>query len=66
MIQQKSGTQKQFLKMNIRGTWVAQWLSRLRLAQVVIPESWDLVLHWVPYREPASPSAHVSVSLMNK
>ena len=37
-------------------------------AQVMIPESWDEVLHQAPYRDPASPSAYdsVSVSLMNK
>ena len=39
--------------------------------QVVIPGSWDRVLHQVPHREPASPSAYasassLSVSLMNK
>ena len=42
----------------------------LPLAQVVIPGSWDLVLHRAPCGEPASPSACVSaslcVSLMNK
>ena len=35
-------------------------------AQVVIPESWDRSCHQASYREPASPSACVSVSLMNK
>ena len=43
---------------------------RLPLAQVVIPESWDRVLHQAPCREPASASACVSaalyVFLMNK
>ena len=53
----------------------------LPLAQVVIPEIWDQVLHQAPcmepvphqappHMEPASPSAYVSaslsVSLMNK
>ena len=42
----------------------------LPLAQVMIPGSWDGVLHRAPCREPASPSAYVSaslsVSLMNK
>ena len=43
---------------------MAQWLSEcLPLAQVVIPGSWDLVLHWAPCVEAASPSAYVSVSL---
>ena len=32
------------------------------LAQVVIPGSWDQVLYQVPRREPACPSAYVSVS----
>ena len=45
-------------------------VERLSLAQGVIPGSWDRVLHWVPLRKPASPSAYVSasfsVSLMNK
>ena len=40
------------------------------LAQVMIPGSWDQVLHQAPCREPASHSAYVSasfsVSLMNK
>ena len=43
----------------------------LPLAQVVIPEFWDQVLHQgTPCREPAPPSAYVSaslsLSLMNK
>ena len=33
------------------------------LAQVVIPGSWDRVLHGAPWEEPASPSACVSASL---
>ena len=36
---------------------------RLPLAQDVILESWDQVLHPAPRREPASPSACVSDSL---
>ena len=38
------------------------------MAQYVIPESWDRVLHQASHREPASPSAYVSasLSLMNK
>ena len=31
-----------------------------------VPESWDQILHWAPHREPASPSAFLSVSLTNK
>ena len=38
----------------------------LPLARVVVPGSWDQVPHWAPCRKPASPSACVSVSLMNK
>ena len=38
-------------------------VGRLPLAQVVIPGSWDQVLHWAPHREPASTSACVSASL---
>ena len=43
----------------------------LPLAQVMIPGSWDRVLHRAPHREPASPSAiylclSLCVSLMNK
>ena len=45
-----------------QGTWVAQWLS-LPLAQVVTPGYWDGVLHQDPCREPAFPSAYVSLSL---
>ena len=45
-------------------------VEHLPLAQVMTPGSWDGVLHRVPRREPASPSAYVtaslSVSLMNK
>ena len=38
----------------------------LPLAQGVILGSWDRVLHWGPLEEPASPTAYVSLSLMNK
>ena len=45
-------------------------VEHLSLAQVVILGSWDRVPHQAPLREPASPSAYVSVSfsvsLMNK
>ena len=39
-------------------------VEHLPLAQVVIPGSWDQVLHQAPCRQPASPSAsNVSASL---
>ena len=38
-------------------------VEHLPLAQVMIPESWDQLLHQAPRMEPASPSAHVSASL---
>ena len=45
-------------------------VEHLPLAQGVILESRDQVLHWAPCLEPASPSAYISaslsVSLMNK
>ena len=45
-------------------------VERLPLAQGLILEFWDGVLHCDPFREPAFPSAYVSaslcVSLMNK
>ena len=45
-------------------------VEHLPSAQVVIPGSWDRVLHEAPCREPTSPSACVSaslsMSLMNK
>ena len=40
-------------------------VEQLPSAQVVIPGSWDRVPHQVPCREPASPSANVSVSLLS-
>ena len=36
------------IKQQRRGTWAAQWVKRLPLAQVMIPRSWDRV----PYRTP--------------
>ena len=58
------------LKLNQRGTGVAQWLSSLPSAQGVIPGSWDRVPHQAAHRGPASPSACVSaflcVSWINK
>ena len=45
-------------------------VERLPSTQGVTPESWDRFLHRAPRREPASPSALVSISLsmslMNK
>ena len=41
-------------------------VERLLLAQGVILGSWDQVLHQAPHREPASPSASLSESLMNE
>ena len=41
-------------------------VERLPSAQGMILGSWDRVLHWVPQREPASPSASLCVSLTNK
>ena len=41
-------------------------VEHLPLAQVVILGSWDRVLYWAPRRDPASSSACVSDSLMNK
>ena len=43
---------------NYGDAWVAQ-----PLAQGVIPEFWDWVLHRAPSMEPASPSTYVSASL---
>ena len=59
-----------FKVVKTRGAWVAQWLSILPVAQVVILGSWNRVPHQAHHKEPASPSAYVSiplcVSLMNK
>ena len=41
-------------------------VEHLPLAQGVIPGSWDRVPHRAPCVEPASPSACVSASLLNK
>ena len=45
-------------------------VEHLSLAQVMILGSWDQAPHQASHREPASPSAHISVSLcvslMNK
>ena len=61
---------KKLYKERIYGASGASVVEHLPSAQDVIPGSWNRVLHWAPYREPASPSAYVSaslcVSLMNK
>ena len=33
---------------NIRGAWVAKLVGHLPSAQIMIPGSWDRVLHWAP------------------
>ena len=38
-------------------------VEHLPLAQVMVPGFWDRVPHRDPHREPASPSAYVSVSV---
>ena len=60
------------------GTWVAQSVKHLPLAQVMIPGSWDQAPHWAPFSEgslllplplplPAAPPAYVlSLSQSNK
>ena len=55
------------LKIPVWDPWVvSSVVEHLPLAQGMILGSWDGVPHWAPHREPASPSAYVSVSLMNK
>ena len=54
------------LKIHLEGHLGGSVVEHLPLAQVVIPGSWDRVPHRAPRREPASPYACVSVSLMNK
>ena len=49
-------------KKHLQGHLVAQWLS-ICLSSTFILGSWDQVPHWVPGREPASPSDYVSDSL---
>ena len=40
--------QLHFKRRNSWGAWVAQLVKHLPSAQVMIPESWDQALHWVP------------------
>ena len=51
------------LEMITLGHLVGLVVERLRLGQIVIPESWDRVPHWAPRRGPTSPSAYVSAPL---
>ena len=44
---QKSASELNVKDLASRGTWVAQSLKRLPLAQVIIPGSWDRALHRV-------------------
>ena len=44
----------------------AQLVKHLPSAQVMIPESWDLVPQRAPHREPASASLCVSLMNINK
>ena len=52
--------------MEIVGHLGGSVVERLPLAQGVTLGSWDQVMHQAPYREPVSPSACVSASLMMK
>ena len=51
-----------FQKTPICGHLGSSVVEYLPLAQVMIPGSWDQVLHGAPRREPASPSACVCLS----
>ena len=66
----KTGASKAIYKNSMRGQLGDSVVEHLPSALVTVPGSWDLVLHQVPHREPASSSAYVSaslsVSLMNK
>ena len=46
------------LKIIVVGHLGGSVVECLLLAQVVIPESWDRILHWVLCSRPASPSAY--------
>ena len=63
-------TNEMYIKITVKGHLGGSVVECLPLAQGVILGSRDGVLHWGPYREPASPSACVSaslsMSLMNK
>ena len=66
-MRQSIGAQKETTNLGHLG---GSMVEHLPLAQVMIPGSWDRVLHGALHREPASPSAYVSappsVCLMNK
>ena len=47
-----------------RDAWVGSGVEHLPLAQVMVLQPWAWVLHQGPHREPASPSAYVSASLV--
>ena len=53
-------------KRQVPGHLGGSVVEHLPSAQGMIPETQDQVLHRAPCREPASPSAYVSASLMNK
>ena len=59
-----------YKKFSFSGRVDGSGVESLLCAQGVIPGSWDQVPHWVPHKDPASPSACVSailsVFLMNK
>ena len=59
---------KSFIKKRFMGFLGGSVVERLPLGQVIVPGSWDRVLHQAPHREPVSSSAYVSASLclMNK
>ena len=48
--------QDRFLKLRERGCLGGSVVEHLPLAQGVVLESRDRVLHWAPLEEPASPS----------
>ena len=53
-------------EFELEGCLGGSMVERLPSAQGVIPGSWDRVLYWAARRDPASSSACVSDSLMNK
>ena len=55
-----------YISSGLRDAWVAQRFSICLRPQSMILGSRDHVLHRAPCREPASPSAYVPASLMNK
>ena len=59
----KGPTRAVFFKFPFQGRLGGSVVEHLPLAQVMIPRSWDRVLHQAPHEEPASPSAYVFVSL---